>query len=139
MKLTQFKKECMNLRKIDALVAEHIFEEPVYWPDGKNSHPWQNTYNKRRTDTTGIEVVPPYSSDISAAWEVLEKLRFIQPEGTNNGSGSWVLSPLMEGGYDMYYKHTSMADYESTFCDTYADSAPLAICLAALRTKGVEP
>lgn len=117
----------MNLRKINALVAEHIFEEPVYWPDGKNSHPWQNTYNKRGTDTTGIEVVPSYSSDISAAWEITELGGYEFKINTNfNGEVLVACHHYVGGG-------------KFNIAEVIADTAPLALCLAALKVNKITP
>lgn len=85
-----------DLRKIDALVDEHV----MGW---------------------GCYIVPNYSSDITAAWEVVEKME-----------GEWFnLSAASPKGW---YAAFGSPDNEST----YGDTAPLAICLAALKTKGID-
>jgi hypothetical protein len=69
---------------------------------------------------------PNYSTDIAAAWTVIEKMRAVNPF-----QPAWFeISQLPTGwranfvGDPHYY--------------AYAETAPLAICLAALRAMGVE-
>ncbi len=115
----------MDLRKIDALVAEHVmglkkgrkkqgYSMFEYHYEVKEYDVWideeGNSHHPRR-----------YSSDISAAWEVVEKLRYIS------------IMPWKEGKWNATAKHE-----EFTFVQSIQDTAPLAICLAALKAKGVE-
>lgn len=120
-------------RKIDALVAEYIMGY-------KNNNLTEMCVNPMWAWESGGQfkqmLFPKYSTDISAAWEVFEHLKAKKPEGTDYGSGTWTIDSL-DTGYDVYYKHLSINDYEYTFCDTYAINAPLAICQAALKAKGV--
>jgi hypothetical protein len=59
--------------------------------------------------------VPNYSTNISAAWEVVEKDR---------GEASALLKSPIHGGYFFTYKHER----------AFGETAPLAICRAALFT-----
>jgi len=116
----------MNYRKIDALVAEHIFGEPVYWPNGKKSHPWQNIYNKKRTDTIGIEVVPKYSLEISQAYMLtLQRDHYYTIHTAPNCNARVLLQ---------YY----VTDVEVEEVEVSADSAALAICLATLKAHSID-
>ena len=100
-----------SLREIDRLVAEHIFK----W--GLFTHPelgnkLTGLYNSKR------EEVPYYSTDISAAWQIIKQFQ-----------GS--LHKLSKG-----YSAFIHIGKDSYFED--ANTPELAICLAALRTKGIE-
>ena len=82
----------------------------------------------------------PYSTDIAAAWEVLEKMR---ERGLRPGVN------LLDSGWHGYFVDPSVVEdvvdvdgrsiaYHATAIHGYADTAPRAICLAALRSVGVE-
>jgi len=106
--------EKLNLRKINALVAEHVLEIPV------EDHGFS-----RFTVKVGSSklAVPPYSTDIAAAWDVVEKLKGDEGVALNSGD----FPDYGEGWHCMFdYPHSA-----------YADTAPLAICLAALKSRGV--
>lgn len=90
----------------------------------------------------GYELVPEYSTNISAAWEVWEKLRF---------SGKWCCLDIKS---DYHYcwtvtltpsemdrqqrKRFKVAKHEPTVVADGEESAPRAICLAALKAVGEE-
>lgn len=90
-------------REIDALVASEVLG---IWPKG------------RRANMS----VPHYSTDIVAAWEVVEKMG-----GVNTGGG-FCLDISFDGGWIVNIGNHNSTDEES---------APTAICLAALKAKGV--
>ncbi len=86
-------------RKIDALVAEHVMG----------------------LDPNRAEfALDEYSTDIAAAWEVVEKMSVPLEIIRHRDGKQW-------GVLDARFRNT-----------TWADTAPLAICLAALKAKGVE-
>ena len=98
----------MNNREIDALVAEHVM-------------------GMERWDSSGmyseiVPILPHYSSNISDAWQVVEKI-----EGQilidRTLGGRWVCEILVN------QRTSHMAE---------ADTAEMAICLAALKAKGVD-
>lgn len=105
-------------RKIDALIAKHVMSlksihdkdyEPLLYNVDENN--------------VGLEV-PSYSTDIAAAWEVVEKINLL-------GERGWLRK---ESGEEWeYYKYEY--DFEPIIT---ADTAPMAICLAALKLKGVD-
>jgi len=95
-------------RKLDALVAERVMEITVQGPG------WRYPSEDH---------LPHYSTDIAAAWEVVEKLR-------TKGDPFAVMSPSEYGEYSCYFdsRHPAGA----------GDTAPLAIVIAALKAKGVD-
>jgi hypothetical protein len=80
-------------------------------------------------------LIPPYSICVDAAWEVVEKLT---DEGNCPGllfddNGHWALS--LEGAQDVPIGPDPQ-DIATTFfieADMWADTVPLAICIAALK------
>ena len=66
--------------------------------------------------------VPPYSTDIGAAWQIVEHL-------TSNGSDTFRCQNYDDGTWDAWFHIYDMR------CKGYAhaDTAPLAICKAALE------
>lgn len=69
-------------------------------------------------------IVPPYSTDMSAAWEVVERLRLLGYQGGMN----WARS---RSGYECTFESLPISPDERRF--SKAETAPLAICLAALQ------
>lgn len=96
----------MNLREIDALVAEKVMGL-------HDTHAIQY----------GEKAIPNYSTDISAAWEVVEKMM----KGEAGPIGSLQIDCMWP-------------EWRVKYLDTItrSDSAPLAIALAALKSVGVE-
>jgi hypothetical protein len=67
--------------------------------------------------------LPEFSTDIAAAWQIVEKERLhISPWEMDGGRRGWIVS--------------EMRDLNSARVYEIADSAPLAICRAALRRAG---
>jgi len=103
-------------RELDALVAEKVLgiaitkDEHGYWPPPR---PGKNFSSQQ---------IPEYSYSISAAWEVFESIKGLNVISRDEDEGSWIVGSF-ETGKEILAK---------------ADSAPVAICLAALRVKGIE-
>lgn len=100
----------MTDREIDAKVAMHIFGTPrgkiFYMAEGRE---WITTR------------LPHYSTDISAAWKIIERLQLaILPQHTAG------------------YRVDSRTNTQLPYVEAWADTAPMAICLAALKAVGVE-
>ncbi len=106
-------------REIDSLVAEKIMDDPV---------------DRQIVDQHGFEIIlcrsrqvlPRYSTDIAAAWTVVEKLRSMgfgvvidNLPSTSGKSVGWTVAVIGISTQD-------------TFAGT-ADTAPLAIVRAALK------
>jgi hypothetical protein len=116
-----------DLRKIDALVAEHVMGKTIR--DGLVD-------KSEELNSKGCWREPDlYSSDISAAWEVVEAWKgdgaeYSLPEFSlrRDGRGSWEVLMFDAGpGRDL-----------ARTVPVRAETAPLAICLAALKAKGIE-
>ena len=115
METTQFTK-----REIDRLIAERVMG-------------WTNLYAQGARFGTSPKgkshsIIPPYSTDMSAAWEVVEKLR----QSGYQGKLDWATPEL---GYECYFWSSSLPPNEMQCPRT--QTAPLAICLAALKVMGV--
>lgn len=82
------------------------------------------------------EDLPAYSTDIAAAWKVVHKLQ----------SEKWVFrleSPfynLIPGYWTAYFgwKYVGDAEFTNVCNESYCQTPPHAICLAALKAAGVE-
>ena len=112
----------MDLREIDKLVAERVMgwadidrKMSGYCPDGNGSYYWN--------------CVPRYSDSIEAAWEVWIKLH-----ASRDFCCMDIRMPIHEG-VEIALARVGTDHVTLTVRN---DSAPLAICLAALKAKGVE-
>lgn len=124
-------------RELDALVAEKVMgwrvvlresDRPgvVYFDNGDG----------------GGHLAPAYSTDIRAAWDVLEKM-----SGANNPTGPHIDSVILNTPHgpgqfpdDVPLGKWSIEWFDGveTLMGTDADTAPLAICLAALKAVGAD-
>lgn len=103
--------EQLTGRELDAVVAERCFDVEIpdsFWlvPDG----------------ITALSIVPAYSKDMAAAWQVVEWIR----EKTGHFSLTW----------DAYYQEWECTYAENEYGESQfinADTAPEAICKAALE------
>jgi len=128
-------------REMDALVAEKVmgrevtanvggFERGSGWHDDygftRSRHPRNPPYtfgDKLEESNANYERVPFYSTNISAAWEVVEKMR----ERALCVTLEWTITD----GWDF---SITPHDFPYEFCiKENASSIPLAICLAALK------
>jgi hypothetical protein len=129
----------MDLRKIDALIAQHVFDMPKPADKdealkalemAKSADPSMNFAARLEDAMRRIyPSYPAFSEDISAAWDVVEKLKEGEAASANIDIQTDVV--VVIGWYG------SRAD-EFFRGEARADTAPLAICLAALKAKGVE-
>jgi hypothetical protein len=114
-----------QLRKIDALVAEHVMGwANIDVPDAKIPSLVIGVRYDMHGGVPAHWEVPSYSTNLAAAWEVVEKL-------TEEGYEFWVSG---DGRVELYDQD------DNQFHAGYSTrrTAPLAICLAALKAKGVE-
>jgi hypothetical protein len=112
------------------IVSEHFVERPVYLVDCACEFRWPLDIEYFGHFAGCLGVAPDYSENIAAAWPVVEKLIEILPQGDIHiehlNHEEWGVSTCYdkdEGGWDGFVT---------------ADTAPLAICLAALKAVGVE-
>jgi hypothetical protein len=111
-------------RELDLLVAEKVMGYAVRRPYDHN--PLFITVYPKDTNWQDSEVkeLPQYSTDISAAWEVVERMKekFHFKIDWDKNLKSWLVT--ISDGYSFWKAHE--------------EAAPPAICLAALKAKGVE-
>jgi len=100
-------------RELDLLVAEKVMGQKF------DFNPWKGEMPKNNGEAYGI--VLPYSTDIFAAWKVVEKMI----------SEGLYLDLRGLTAFTCNFGHPMQLPREAT-------SAPLAICIAALRAKGIE-
>ena|SRR5258706_9749470 len=116
----------MTNREIDALVAEKLMgwkKYPANSPENKMDFDQWVGEDQRVVPQTEP---PPYSTNISDAWIVVEKMKkdwLILID--NDKSGKW----------DAFFKHMTAED--KSYTSFNQESAPMAICLAALKSFGV--
>lgn len=124
------------LREIDALVAKHVME----WEEAVTADLWPHWFSDE--DGCPHPRLPLYSAQIASAWEVVERVRgdgnrhwilngFAETETDGPGFAAEITDLVEDEGYPegYFWKHAGEA---------WAVTAPLAICLAALRAHGVE-
>lgn len=116
-------------RELDALVAEQVMGLDVHW--SSSNEPLLTV--RSAPNAHHHKELPPYGTDIAAAWEVVEKV----------GGKAYVEMGLRNDAGDG-------ADWCATFGHAegntkwiedggaFAETAPLAICLAALKAVGAE-
>lgn len=114
-----------DLREIDRKVAEHV----MGWIRVKNSvgsHLIDSAHivMDERRELYGTGSVPRYSTDIAAAWSVVEKM------------GNVTFDILKLQADEEYVCEFVLAGNKIS-CSS-SKSAPLAICKAALAARGVE-
>ena len=132
----------MGNREIDALVAEHVFEWKLSYHNHEDGAWYKYCPDYVNDDGTSVgpddlsawdfvcrnnEVaMRKFSTDIAAAWEVVEKISDKMPgvisNIKSNGDVEWGVK---------FFKNKEIEG-------VWADTAPLAICKASLKTVGVD-
>lgn len=122
-------------RELDALVAEKVMgwrpmQGGVSMEIGEKGDLWEDGSRKwygKDGDPRPMRLLPSpkFSTDIASAWLVVEK---------TDPVFSWVLSRAQDGDYDVSMTFHA-TDYEIVY-EATADTAPLAICRAALKAVG---
>jgi len=118
-------------RKIDALVAEHVMGLPVR--EGPDPYVHAGTLRPMSSNRWWLKgtahgchydwaTVPAYSTDIAAAWAVVEKFETVTLYKVGN---------IYDCGIDAEHPP------DWPIVGTDQDSLPLAICLEALKAKGI--
>lgn len=114
-------------REMDILIAEKIFgwKRKIYPPDSLGtlgSAVWEKP-GPHRPHIMTIAGMPNYSTEISAAWEVVEKL--------NSLGWNVCVASRIDGQYACFVTKQAAEDGSAP----YRESAPMAICLAALEAR----
>ena len=124
--------ETLSDRELDALVAEKVMGWTDIWTDGDYFMAYP-PHEQRIMQKMGVGYaerypIPNYSSEISAAWEVVEKMR-------QEGLTVTITTPPTG------WKNWDVRGWDDNNNDNRfiarADTAPRAICIAALHAKGV--
>lgn len=122
-------------RELDALIAQHVMgwigvnaENGTGYPPTANLNPYQEgldfqAYERARNS---YDFIPEYSTDISAAWEVVEKLKVLTE---HNGKLFSSRDPWLSFA-------RILSSYDSSFGETLWHMNPKEICLAALKAVG---
>lgn len=117
-------------RELDALVAEKIFRQQVVDIMGQVAIQHRITTPFEYIITPeGIKPTPPYSTDIAAAWEVVEKLKLSIVY--NRDMGTWLAGIL-----DAFVANQIVDGWMDV--SATSKTAPHAICLSALQASGVK-
>jgi hypothetical protein len=121
-------------RELDALVAEKVFGAKLIRSEFHEGAPVVACDFPDRPVGSAFGNLPPYSTDIAAAWEVVEKVGrhwngfdfcIFSDKGFVSGVEEW-RAGWFEAGY---------GEYEGR-ADATSDTLPHAICLAALKSVG---
>jgi len=109
-------------RQLDALIAEKVFRLTIEWNHTFKEYPPAPITRDGCTNTPwrGIQM---YSTDIGSAWQIVTAL----------GEYSFTLIRQAGGFWTCYFVPHDAPDAQSR---EDADTAPLAICLAALKVVG---
>jgi hypothetical protein len=113
-------------KELDALVAEKVMGLVLGFMSEEDIEPSVVVDQA----TMSFDVIPHYSTDIAAAWEVLDSLAVVEADVTISN-----IPP--EVGFTGYVCRILAQDFKETIA-TSEVSAPHAISLAALKAVGVE-
>lgn len=126
------REKVIASRELDALVAEKVMgyrcveEEQTSLLGSKFMAPVWYSRDEWNDNDDGSLNPPPFSTDISAAWEVVKELK--------DSDGAY--------GFALVQDQGELLEWEASFGNgkfkVSAESVPLAISLAALKTTGVE-
>lgn len=118
----------MTPREIDSLIATKVMGWKILTCKGIKIIAPPDYDGPDMMINADIKVIPSYSTDISAAWQVVEKMQ--------------------EYGYILMLDATTTSEYYISFVGLKdgshisffgnANTAPMAICRAALKCVGVE-
>lgn len=139
-------------RELDALVAEKVMQfDHKHKINGCEEDCWYDVCEYcglefHCEDTSGrCEGYPHYSTDIAAAWQVVDRIAQLVIADENAERLNYLrLEQNDSSGYSAtfgfpYMENEEWANTANQYdCSARADSAPLAICLAALKAVGVE-
>ena len=128
-------------RELDALVAEKV----MGWHrvhDGLNER-WADVNGYGAYVNRGDGTPPPGmfwspSTDIAAAWQVVEHMRLRWDHG-NSTTDFWTIKDCGPSGWRVEIEFCPDHDAPIVIYAETPPTAPLAICLAALKAVGVEP
>ena len=128
-------------RKIDALIAEHVMGWEWFSADELKNLGYVTKEvgllfpnEPKAALESGFNVIesiiPNYSTDMAAAWEVLKWWE-------SNEGCDWDLHYDFDDNYACRFRWLhDEGESDTDWCEV--DSMPMAICLAALKAKGID-
>lgn len=108
---------------MDALVAEKVMGKDPKWLELALNAP---------EDCTPLWKIKPYSTDIAAAWEVIERLRWLFPRQNIS------INILSRDDTESRDSFIGIEMFGKMRIDEQAQTLPHAICLAALKAVEYE-
>ena len=117
MKLTREQIEKASDEELREWVAEYVMGMVEQYVEGQFGGAYVFVVGEPDGNWISKENIPHYSTDIAAAWQVVEKFKNHDPHGFDICCGDW--------GYTI-----QIGFYDETLCED--ESAPRAICKAAL-------
>jgi len=119
-------------RELDALIAEKVMGWTPCYHDDDVVVAWrdENGYEKFFTDPTQSDNEWSPSTDMNDAWVVVERLR---ESKTFSLHDIWDEEDIIM--FNATFQHNDT--YHVVNYESYANTAPLAICLASLKAVGV--
>lgn len=131
--------ESMTDRELDAAVAEKVMGHTIRWTNHEVPMPflgpWRTTHMPGECPRWVADMCPFYSTDIAAAWEVVEKMREREPLVRTDGNEWACVMHASDDPNDQSLSELTRS-CERNRLMTRAPTATRAICLAALRAKG---
>lgn len=118
-------------RELDVLIAEKVMQ----WTHRTVRNPVENYWQWSNAEGKDTALLPHFSTDMAAAWQVLEELRKKKwsIEISDNGAeAGWNCSIFSDRDSDGKIMETWQV-----IADEDAATVSLAICLAALKAVGV--
>lgn len=106
-------------RELDCAVAEKVMGWTRVPAESGRKELWAYPEMHPEANMWNVEV-PNYSTDISTAWKVVEKIGNIVLSGPEAESNKW------------------LATFDTEKGSSWGNTAPHAICLAALKAVGVD-
>ena len=117
------REEILNMRagrEMDALIAEKVMQ---HWVK-RDVIMWQEGIKRKEEYSEGFTTLAHYSTDIADAWTVVEKMK------SKHFRMYYKSAPFQKDDNEPLGWTCSMSGFE--FMPEHADTAPLAICRAAL-------
>ena len=134
MQFPQRMTELNPGRELDALVAEKVMGwKPYMFPNPIHGFGQPSELLMDAESAIELDLIPRYSTDIAAAWKVVEKVKL---NIITRYQDKWLCTNV---GSDFQFWCEYPNRYENLNDDSYCelgDTAPHAICLAALRAVG---
>lgn len=129
-------------RELDALVAEKVFGWKFV---GKFTLDPDLQCDRWAVDSNGLErfyyEVPDYSTNIANAWKVVEKIKDFRPcadaYGPGSGSNQQFMLGFIAKQWTCGWQPVNLDGAFTEFAE--AETAPHAICLAALKAVDYAP